>query len=72
MPLDKVTIKIPRVLYEKVQKVIEGSGFSSPTDFIVYVLRDLVSERAAHGGQDDLTEDEIEAIRKRLRGLGYF
>ena len=39
---DRVSIKIPRPLYTRLQAVIEGSGFSSPTDFIVFVLRDLV------------------------------
>jgi len=39
----KVTIKIPRPLYTRIQELIEGSGFNSATDFIVYVLRDLVS-----------------------------
>ncbi len=45
----KVTVKIPRPLYERIQKVIADSGFSSPTDFIVFVLRDLVGDRAAAG-----------------------
>ena len=40
----KVTVKIPRPLYRKVQQVVDGSGFNSPTDFIVYVLRDLMGE----------------------------
>jgi Arc/MetJ-type ribon-helix-helix transcriptional regulator len=40
----KVTVKIPRPLYRKIQLVIESSGFSSPTDFIVFVLRDLLGE----------------------------
>ncbi|MFT7075631.1 MAG: Arc/MetJ-type ribon-helix-helix transcriptional regulator, partial [Planctomycetota bacterium] len=38
----KVTVKIPRPLYRKIQQVVDGSGFSSPTDFIVFVLRDLM------------------------------
>jgi metal-responsive CopG/Arc/MetJ family transcriptional regulator len=38
-----VTIKIPRQLYEKLQVVIADTGFHSVTEFIVYVLRDLVS-----------------------------
>ncbi|MGQ0553111.1 MAG: hypothetical protein ACT4PU_07810 [Planctomycetota bacterium] len=42
----KVTLKIPRPLYERIQEVIADSGFSSPTDFIVFVLRDLVGDRA--------------------------
>ena len=43
MPESRVTIKIPRPLYERILKSIEGSGFSSATDFIVYVLRDVMS-----------------------------
>ena len=45
MKHDKVTIKIPRPLYNRVQQLIDDSGFNSPTDFIVYVLRDVLSER---------------------------
>lgn len=72
----KVTIKIPGPLYNRISKIVEGSGFNSVTDFIVYVLRDLVSAT----DKTDLTQkiedatlskDEIEAIRKRLRSLGY-
>ena len=73
--MDKVTIKIPRKLYEKIQLIVADSGFSSPTDFIVYVLRDLVGERLADetksGQPSDLNPDEIAAIRKRLKSLGY-
>ncbi len=43
----KVTVKIPRPLYRKIQQVVEGSGFSSPTDFIVFVLRDLMGDSPA-------------------------
>ena len=39
----KVTIKIPGPLYNRIAKIVAGSGFNSVTDFIVYVLRDLVS-----------------------------
>lgn len=71
---DKVTIKIPRTLYEKLQKIIEDTGYSSVTEFVVYVLRDLVSSDNFVKRQDEiseLTEEEIKAIRKRLRNLGY-
>ncbi len=73
--MDKVTIKIPRQLYEKIQLLVEDSGFSSPTEFITYVLRDLVGEqlkeKQAEKGAGDLTNDEIAAIKQRLRNLGY-
>lgn len=72
----KVTIKIPGPLYNRIAKIVAGSGFNSVTDFIVYVLRDLVStstEIRTDKKIDDpsLNKEEIEAIRKRLKSLGY-
>jgi len=67
---ERVTIKIPRPLYERIQTVIDGSGFSSPTDFIVYVLRDLMGSI----GPDEVAElrpDEVQSIREKLSNLGY-
>jgi len=71
LPKDKrVTMKIPRHLYERLKEMIEGTGFSSVNEFIVYVMRDIAS-----GGRLDqeigLSKEEIEQVRKRLRGLGY-
>jgi len=67
---DKVTIKIPRPLYAKIQQLIEGSGFNSPTDFVVYVLRDVISE----SGREDIesySPEELSALKQKLRNLGY-
>lgn len=75
----KATIKIPRQLYNKLQTIIEDTGFNSVTDFVVYVLRDLAAERIADTedkntrelADTDLTQEEISAIKKRLKNLGY-
>ena len=71
MKMDRrVTIKIPRQLYNSLKEMIEGTGFSSVNEFIVYVMRDIVS--AGSLDQDaKLSRDEIEIIRKRLVALGY-
>jgi len=66
----KVTIKIPRPLYENIKSIIEGTGFDSPTDFIVYVLRDVVSYRIT-ADENILKKDELQMIRQRLKSLGY-
>ena len=66
----KVTIKIPRPLYNNLKEIIAGSGFNSVTDFIVYVLRDIASTERA-GARQQLNKDEIEAVRQRLKALGY-
>lgn len=67
---NRVTIKIPRELYNRLKHMIEGTGFSSVNEFIVYVMRTLASTGAIKTG-DSLTADEVRAIRDRLKRLGY-
>lgn len=67
---DKATIKIPKTLYESLKKQIEGTGFSSVTDFIIYVLRDIAASGSV-SEESSLTKKEITQIRKRLKALGY-
>lgn len=73
----KVTVKIPRPLYDRIQAVIADSGFSSPTEFVVFVLRDLVGDRAleqahpAAGGEAKKSDDDIDQIKRKLHNLGY-
>ena len=69
MTKQKVTIKIPKPLYDNLSKIIEESGFNSVTEFIVYVLRDLVSSKFA--GKESLTKEEIEMIKNKLKSLNY-
>lgn len=61
MSVDTVTLKIPRPLYERLQELIQGTGFRSPTEFVLFVLRDLAGAE---------TQD-LELVRNRLRTLGY-
>jgi Arc/MetJ-type ribon-helix-helix transcriptional regulator len=66
----KVTIKIPRELYQRLGQMIESTGFSSVNEFIVFVMRTLASGGEIRG-EDRLTVEEVRAIRERLRKLGY-
>ena len=67
---NKATIKIPKILYDSLRKQIKGTGFSSVTDFIVYVMRDIAASSNLHE-ESSLTKKEIEQIRDRLKRLGY-
>lgn len=67
---NKVTIKIPRELYQRLRRMIAGTSFSSVSEFIVFVLRSLVMGGEIKG-EDRLTAEEVRAIRERLRRLGY-
>ncbi len=74
----KATIKIPRALYNRLKDIIEGSGFDSVTDFVVYILRDIAGNIDPDKFPDKLTEkearltaEEVEKVRQRLKTLGY-
>lgn len=67
---DKVTIKIPRNLYDVLQNKIEGTGFTSVTEFIVFVMRTLASSGDIKE-ESALSDREIQIIRERLKILGY-
>ncbi|HEY7523848.1 MAG TPA: hypothetical protein VH720_09385 [Candidatus Limnocylindrales bacterium] len=58
---DTVTLKIPRPLYERLGLLIEGTGFRSVTEFVLFVLRDLAGPDQA----------DLDVVRKRLQDLGY-
>ncbi|MEJ2721548.1 MAG: CopG family transcriptional regulator [bacterium] len=70
MSADKVTIKIPRRLYLKIQHLIGDSGFNSATDFIVYVLRDVLSESGKED-HEEFSAEELRSLKQKLRNLGY-
>lgn len=67
----KVTVKIPRPLYRRIQQVIENTGFSSPTDFIVFVLRDLMGEVETKADSTEFTPEELQLVKQKLKNLGY-
>ena len=67
---NKVTIKIPRELYQKLRKIIADTGFSSVNEFIVFVMRSIASGGEI-SSEDQLTAEEIKAVRERLKRLGY-
>ncbi len=68
-PSDYTTVSIPKILYKKVQKRIEGTGFTSVSRFVVYILRELVTEPVK--GKLPFTEREKEQLMEKLEKLGY-
>jgi len=67
---EKVTIEIPKRLYEQVKKHVEESGgeFKSVEEFVVFVLEEVLREEEAGSV---FTPEEEEEIKRRLRALGY-
>ena len=67
---DRVTLKIPRPLYERLQRVIRDTGYRSVNELVVHVLRDLVASRSSDSSSA-LSAEEVDLIRQHLRNLGY-
>jgi len=54
-----VTLSIPKPLYERAQRAIEGTGFRSVTEYAVFLLRESLSLKPG------------DSVKERLRALGY-
>jgi hypothetical protein len=57
--VDYVNIPIPKPLYNRLTKSLEGSGYRSTTEYIIFLIRKKLP---------DLESKEME---KRLKALGY-
>jgi hypothetical protein len=66
-----VTLKIPGELYDKLSELVQGTGFRSVTELATWVLRDLAAGGKLDNPPPGLNQQEVEAVRRRLRALGY-
>lgn len=63
------TVSIPKPLSDKVKELCKGTGFTSLSSFVVYVLRQIVSEKRAK--EKGFSKKDEEMIKQRLKSLGY-
>ena len=54
-----VNLSIPEPLYDRLSKALEGSGYRSPTEYLIFLIRKY------------LPELESVDVNKRLEALGY-
>ena len=64
------TVSIPTPLAEKIKKRIEGTGFTSISSYVTYVLREVIASMEEDEEEVFSKEDE-EKVKERLRALGY-
>jgi len=68
MDEDKVQISISKELYDKALKFIkEQGGFNSVEELIEFLLREVLTEEE----HVELSKEDEEKIKERLRALGY-
>ena len=64
------TVSIPAPLIEKIKKRIKGTGFTSVSSYVTYVLREVIANMDEDEEEVFSKEDE-EKVKERLRALGY-
>ena len=67
---ERTTITIPASLYEKIEKRIQGTEFSSVSEWATYVLKEVLANLEEEE-KESLTKKDEEMIKERLRALGY-
>lgn len=64
------TVSIPDPLNKKLRKMIKGTGFSSISSFVAFVLREILADREA-GDLFSNKERIGEKVKAQLEALGY-
>jgi hypothetical protein len=61
----KMKLKIDEASMERIRKVSQAGGYSSPEEFVLHVLQRELDSLAPDQGESE------EEIRKKMEGLGY-
>jgi len=65
------TVTIPNPLADKIKTHINNTGFTSVSDYVTYVLREVVSNVEPDEKVEGFSKEEEEKVKERLRALGY-
>jgi Arc/MetJ-type ribon-helix-helix transcriptional regulator len=63
------TVSIPTPLFRKVEERIKGTGFTSVSSYVTYVLREIIAEEKDQA--EPFTKEDEERIKDGLRARGY-
>jgi len=62
---------IPEELYEKIQNRLKETDFNSVSEYVAYVLGQVISELEEEQEEEHFTKEDEEKVKERLRSLGY-
>lgn len=63
----KTVVSIPKKLADKISLQQKNTDFGSTSEYITHVLREIVGQT----GDKEITKEDEEQIKKRLKSLGY-
>ena len=65
-------VSIPTAVCEKIEKRLAETGFASVSDYITFVLNEVISETVGDGDAAvPFTKEDEDNVKERLRALGY-
>ena len=64
-----IPVPIPAPLFYKIQKRVDETEFESVSDYVTYLLRQVLAETEEE--ESVFTKEEEEKIKQRLKALGY-
>lgn len=64
-------VSIPESLYEKIESRSQGTGFESISEYVTFVLREVIEDEEEEEEEEDFSEEDEEKVKERLKALGY-
>lgn len=68
---DGAAVSIPPAVYKKLEARIRGSEFSTVSDYVTFVLTELLAEEEKAGQPAAMSSEDEAKVKERLRALGY-
>ena len=65
---ESTSISIPTPLFRQIEERLKGTNFKSVSDYVSYVLTEVVSEEEE---VEAFTKQDEENVKGRLKALGY-
>jgi Arc/MetJ-type ribon-helix-helix transcriptional regulator len=70
--VEYTTVSIPKPLANKVKERMKGTGFSSVSSYVTYILRQVLSSiEQDKKTKQAFSKEEEDKVKQRLRDLGY-
>ncbi len=65
------TVSIPVTLYNRIKELIKGTGFTSVSQYVTYVLREIIAAHEEARYTEPFSEEDKKRIIEKLKKLGY-
>lgn len=65
------TVSIPVTLYNRIKELIKDTGFTSVSQYVTYVLREIVAAHEEAKYSEVFNEEDKKRIIEKLKKLGY-